>query len=136
MPHYGETSRKRLSTCSLNLQKVFNEVIKHIDCTIVEGVRSKEDQNEYFEKGKSRVVWPDGKHNVESPGELCEAVDAGPYINGAISWKKDHCLYFAGVVMGIALMMGIKLRWGGDWDMDHEPITDQEFQDLVHFEEV
>jgi peptidoglycan L-alanyl-D-glutamate endopeptidase CwlK len=30
--------------------------------------------------------------------------------------------------------LGVKLRWGGNWDRDGEPVTDQDFQDLVHFE--
>lgn len=30
--------------------------------------------------------------------------------------------------------LGIDIRWGGNWDMDGEPVTDQNFQDLVHFE--
>jgi hypothetical protein len=30
--------------------------------------------------------------------------------------------------------VGVMIRWGGNWDMDGEPITDQDFQDLVHFE--
>jgi hypothetical protein len=29
--------------------------------------------------------------------------------------------------------MGIKIRWGGDWDMDTET-KDNNFDDLVHFE--
>ncbi len=57
-----------------------------------------------------------------------------PYLNGGVSWDSRHCLYFAGLVMGIAKQMDIEIRWGGDWDRDNEPVTDQEFQDLVHFE--
>jgi len=36
----------------------------------------------------------------------------------------------------VGKMLEVDLRWGGNWDMDGEPITDQDFQDLVHFEEV
>jgi peptidoglycan L-alanyl-D-glutamate endopeptidase CwlK len=35
--------------------------------------------------------------------------------------------------MGIAAKMGIKIRWGGDWDRDEE-LHDQTFFDLPHFE--
>ena len=39
----------------------------------------------------------------------------------------------AGFVMGIANTVGIKLRWGGDWDKDTE-LKDNKFNDLGHFE--
>lgn len=129
MPSFGKTSRERLSTCHPAIQKVFNEVIKHFDCTIVEGHRPKEKQDEYYPK-KSKVQWPNSKHNSEPS----EGIDACPYINGSLSWDRTHCLYFAGFVLGVASQMGIRMRWGGDWDMDNEAVTDQEFQDLVHFE--
>jgi len=29
--------------------------------------------------------------------------------------------------------MGMKIRWGGDWDMDTQT-KDNKFDDLVHFE--
>ena len=54
---------------------------------------------------------PKNKHNAEEP-ELSKAVDVAPY---PIDWNdKERFYYFAGVVMGIAIQMGIPLRWGGD----------------------
>jgi len=127
---FGATSKTRLSGCDARLRAVFNRVVEIADCAIIEGHRPKERQDEYFALGKSKLPWPDGKHNrVPS-----EAVDAAPWINGEISWDRRHCLFFAGIVIGVAEMMGIKIRWGGDWDSDREPVTDQDFQDLVHFE--
>lgn len=130
MPKFGQTSKERLSTCSEPLQIIFNKVITIIDCSIVEGHRPKAEQNRYFDMGKSRVQWPNGKHN----GSPSRAVDAAPFINGRISWNEKHCLYFAGIVIATAYFLKIPIRWGGDWDRDNEPITDQDFQDLVHFE--
>ena len=130
MPTFGKRSRERLETCHGNLQTVFNRVIEIIDCSVVEGYRDEETQNRYFNEGKSKVKYPNGKHN-RNPSD---GIDVCPYINGSLSWDARHCLFFAGIVIGISEMMGIKLRWGGDWDMDGEPVTDQEFQDLVHFE--
>ena len=76
------------------------------------------------------MKWPDGKHN-KMPSE---AVDVVPYINGKASWDKLHCCVLAGIVLACAVRLGESVRWGGNWDMDGEPITDQDFQDLVHFE--
>ena len=130
MPHFGKTSKRRLETCHQDLQDLFDEVITVVDCSIIEGHRSQEKQDTYYYDGKSKVRWPYGKHN----GDPSEAVDAAPYLNNAISWNKYHCIYLAGIVMGIASQMKIPIRWGGDWDGDKEPITDQDFQDLVHYE--
>ena len=136
MPRYSMKSATKLATCHMDLQLVFCRVIETFDHTIVEGHRGKERQDEYFAEGKSRKRWPEGKHN----GDPSEAVDAAPYINSDISWDRRHCLHFAGYVLGIAEEMrrrgeiSSKIRWGGDWDMDNEAMTDQGFQDLVHFE--
>lgn len=130
MPNFNTTSAERLASCDVRLQNLFNEVVKTFDCTIIEGHRTKEKQNEYFEQGKSKLRWPEGKH-CSDPSK---AVDVAPYINGKPSWDSRHCLYFAGYVMATAKNMGISVRWGGDWDMDNEAMTDQTFQDLLHYE--
>ncbi len=67
-------------------------------------------------------------------GEKAKAVDAEPFINGKISYNHKHCCYLTGQVQGIGRSMGINIRWGGNWEQDGEPVTDQDFQDLVHYE--
>jgi peptidoglycan L-alanyl-D-glutamate endopeptidase CwlK len=130
MPKFGTASTERLATTDPRLQKLFNEVIKTFDCTVIEGHRTKEKQNEYFAAGKSKLKWPEGKHCADPS----LAADVAPYINGKTSYNTNHCLYFAGYVMGTAQQLGIKIRSGYDWDMDNEVITDQSFNDGVHFE--
>ncbi len=125
-----------LSSCDNRLQDLFKHVLGLglMDITITEGRRSRELQNRYFESGLSKVRWPHSKHNVLNPGDLAKAVDAAPCINGKVSWEKAHCIHMAGLVLATAKLMGIEIRWGGNWDRDGEPVTDQDFQDLVHFE--
>jgi len=130
----GKRSIANRNTCNSNVQKVINKSIDLdiMDFTVVQGHRGQEEQDKYYYEGKSRVKWPNGKHN-KYPSE---AADIAPYINGDISWNKIHCVHLAGIVLAVAEMQGVKLRWGGNWDMDYEPVTDQDFQDLVHYEEV
>jgi hypothetical protein len=79
------------------------------------------------------VQWPDGKHNTEEPDGLSEAVDAAPY---PIDWNnRERFVYFAGIVIGVGAEMGIKIRWGGDWNRDND-LKNQTFFDLPHFEVV
>ena len=114
MPYFGNKSKRNLKTCDRRLRKIFNEVIKHVDCTVLEGHRSQERQDKLYDEGKTKVKFPNGRHNKY----LSLAVDVTP---------------FAGVVIGIARSMGIKLRWGGDWDQDFL-VQDNSFDDFPHFE--
>jgi len=141
MPKFGKVSKRRLITCDPLLQVVANEVVKYFDCTVVCGKRSKTDQDEAFANKKSKVRWPNSKHNVaDSDGNetdgLSKGIDLAPYVVGkGIVWNPRSCCYLAGIVMYIAHLKGIKLRYGGDWDQDQD-LTDQQFNDLVHFEVV
>ena len=127
MPYFGKTSKKRLSTCDDRLQKVFNEVIKHVDCSVLEGHRSKDRQNKLYEEGKTKVKYPNGRHNRQPSS----AVDVTPY---PVDWKdRERQTLFAGFVIGVASQMGINLRWGGDWDQDFQ-VVDNRFDDFPHFE--
>jgi len=127
MYKYGKKSRSRLETCHPLLQLIFNEAIKVLDITILEGKRGEEKQNNFYHAGKSKLRYPQSKHNREPS----EAVDAAPY---PVDWNNlNRFYYMAGVIKGIAQKLGIPLRWGGDWDRDGD-ITDNKFQDLPHFE--
>jgi len=129
MPQFSRTSKARLATCHPDIQQVFNEVIKHFDCKILEGHRTKETQDKLFyaKPPRTQVKYPNSKHN-SSPSR---AVDVMPY---PLDWgDRERCSLFAGFVLGTATAMGITLRWGGDWDMDTE-VDDNRFDDLPHFE--
>lgn len=127
MPRFGNASRRNLQTCDVKLQRIFEEVVKHLDCTVLCGHRGQKEQDEAYKSGRSKVKWPDGKHN-SNPSR---AVDVAPY---PIDWSDTaRFYYFAGYVMNEARNQGIKLRFGGDWDSDTE-VSDESFRDLVHFE--
>ena len=127
MYKFGSRSRKHLVTLDERLQKVLNEVIKYVDCSIIEGHRSAERQNKLFEEGRTKVKYPNGRHN-SNPSR---AVDVVPY---PIDWDdRERFHLFAGFVIGIAQSMGIRLRWGGDWNMNFE-VDDNNFDDFPHFE--
>ena len=127
MPRFGKKSKERLVTCEKDLQMLFNEVIRYVDCSVLEGHRGKDRQNSLYEDGKTKVRYPNGRHNA-SPS--C-AVDVVPY---PVDWKdRERMTLFAGFVLGIASQMGMKIRWGGDWDRDFE-VQDNKFDDFPHFE--
>ena len=127
MPYFSNKSKANLETCEPELQDIFNTVIEWFDCTILEGHRGEERQNQLCDEGKSQVRYPNSKHN-STPSR---AVDVIPY---PIDWEdRERMTFFAGWVMAIAKMQGTALRWGGDWDKDTQ-VKDNSFDDLVHFE--
>ena len=129
MAKFGRRSRENLSTCHEDLQKVFNEVIKHVDCSILEGHRDERTQDRYYEEGKTKVRYPMGRHNSKPS----RAVDVVPY---PVDWDdRERFHLFGGFVLGMARGMGITLRWGGDWNMNFE-VDDIKFDDFPHFEVV
>jgi hypothetical protein len=119
MPKFSNRSKSRLDTCHPDLIKLFNEVIKHVDCSILEGYRGEARQNILFEAGKSKAKFPKSKHNSDPS----RATDVMPY---PIDWDNlARINHFAGIVKGIAIGMDINIKWGGDF---------KSFFDGPHFE--
>jgi hypothetical protein len=130
---FSKVSLERLESCHPALQMLFRKVIIVFDCSILAGHRGEEEQNQLYPR-KTRCRWPDSKHN-RIPSV---AIDAAPYYieRPHIRWDKESLTrwyYFAGIVKGIAIIRGISIRWGGDWDRDTY-VRDQKFNDLPHFE--
>ena len=115
MAKFGKTSKERLATSDKRLQKVFNEVIKYVDCSVLEGYRNEERQNKLFDEGKSKVKYPRGRHNSYPS----HAIDVTPY---PVDWNdRERQTLFAGFVIGIARSMDIKVK-------------DNTFDGFPHFE--
>ena len=123
MPRFGRRSKQRLKGVDAKLINVANELIKLMDVTVIEGLRSQERQNELVSQGKSKTKF--GKHVAG------KALDLAPY---PIDWNdRERFHYMGGLIRGIGHSLGVKIRWGGDWDSDGE-IKDNAFDDLVHVE--
>ena len=119
MYKYSRSSKRKLSTCHPDLQRIFNEVIKYMDVTIVYGYRGKDIQNRLYNSGFSKLKFPESKHN-KTPSL---AVDVAPW---PTLWTDEKLFYqLYGIVKVISEMLDIKIRWGGHW---------KSFPDLAHFE--
>ena len=127
MPRFSKTSLSRLEACHTDLQRLFNEVIKHVDCTVLCGRRGQEEQDALFQSGQSKLQYPHSKHNADPS---C-AVDVVPY---PIDWEDLRRFdRFAAYVMGVADKMGIDIEWGGTWtDCPTDKVA--KFYDAPHFQ--
>lgn len=123
MSKFSQKSLDRLEGVDDRLRALAFKAVQVQDLTVLEGVRSMEKQKQLFRDGKSKTL--DSKHLSG------KAIDIAPY---PIDWQdRERFYHLAGIIKGIAYELGIKIRWGGDWDSDND-FKDQTFDDLVHFE--
>jgi peptidoglycan L-alanyl-D-glutamate endopeptidase CwlK len=123
MAKLGAGSLAKLGECHPDLQRVVRLAVElmppDIDCTVLCGWRGKLDQQRAFRDGKSKLQWPESRHNSIP----AEAVDLAPY---PIDWNdRAAFVLLASYVLAAASDLGIRVSWGGHW---------RGFPDLPHFE--
>lgn len=134
---WGMRSLRELETVCHELRVLAHAVLVDIDCSVIEGHRGEAEQNRYLAEGKTQLSWPHSLHNADPS----RAIHLMPY---PIDWGSSgtaaqrskaisRLYYFGGWVVKTGKILGYRIRWGGDWDEDHDP-RDQSFDDLVHFE--
>lgn len=151
MSEFGRSSRAKLNTCHPELQRVADVVIQEMDHTIIYGWRSEQIQMALYKAGKSTKAFG-SKHNhvlairknlVAASGDpwtsamlpgvkQSNAIDVAPW---PIDWKNiNRFRLLAGLYLGVAVALGIKLRWGGDWDRDFSELDEKGLRDFGHLE--
>jgi peptidoglycan LD-endopeptidase CwlK len=129
MHQWSNSSKSRLARVHPAIVRVLNETLPLQDCTVIYGARTPEEQKKLFDQGLSRTLH--SKHFINPHDGYAHAVDIAPY---PIDWENSKRFYYlAGLIMAKADCLHVKLRWGGNWDMD-EDFDDQSFMDLAHFE--
>jgi hypothetical protein len=119
MAKFSQVSKERLATCDHRLQELMNDVIQHVDISILCGYRGKEDQDKACAAGNSKAPFPTSRHNC-SPSQ---AVDVAPF---PIDWNDlKRFKELGALVKERAAVLGIPIEWGGDW---------KKFVDLPHYQ--
>lgn len=123
----GTKSKERLFTCHPHLQMIAKAAIKRINFTVLCGYRGPTEQNDAFERGTSKLRFPNSKHNRQPSW----AMDLAPW---PIDWSDiDRFKALAGIVLDEAKKANVKIRWGADWNRDGD-WRDEKFRDWPHFE--
>lgn len=142
---FSEESLSKLRECHEDLQKIHALAITRsdVDYKIIEGYRSPARQQSLYLQGKTKIdgVTRKGKHNY-NPSMATDIIVWHPdkAVREKIMYNPNYLSYIAGVMDSCAKELKERgeithdLRWGGNWDDDGEIITDQAFDDLVHFE--
>lgn len=116
MYQLGSKSRSKLQGVHPHLVMVVERAIEisEQDFTVLEGLRSKERQQELYNTGKSKTL--NSRHLTG------HAVDLAPW---PISWDWDKFYPIADAMKQAADELGIDIEWGGDW---------KSFPDGPHFQ--
>lgn len=116
---FGKKSLEQRATLHTDLQKVVDETAKTFNCTILCGHRNEEGQNRAFAEGKSKLKWPNSRHN-STPSQ---AVDIVPF---PCNWTAlEEFREMSKHVKEAAKTVGVEIEWGGEW---------ANFKDYPHFQ--
>lgn len=107
-----------------------------VDFKVLEGVRTKERQAELYAQGRTKtgsvVTWTmNSRHFIDKSTGYGHAVDLLP---APYDWK-DLANFdaVAKAMFAAADELGVKIRWGADWDMDGN-LRERGETDSPHFE--
>lgn len=142
MYNFARSSIKMMEDAHEDLKIICYEVkkISKIDFDISCVFRSSSEQNKKFKQGKSKIdgIINKGKHN-KKPSEAADIYCYKDHQSKA-SYTVHQMAYIAGLFDAVAYYLynsskiSHLIRWGGNWDQDGIIITDQDFDDLPHFE--
>lgn len=134
----GKQSKERLKGVNPDLVRVVELAIKKSkqDFMVLEGVRTPARQKELYAQGRTKpgqvVTWTlTSNHFVNKTTGFGHAVDLVPY---PVDWndlKKFDAI--AEAMFAAAKELGVRLRWGADWDQDGKRRERGE-SDSPHFE--
>lgn len=105
----GARSLSRLQGVHPDLVKVVQRAIQltPVDFTVLEGLRTLEQQKKYLAEGKSLTL---KSRHLDG-----HAVDLAPFVSGAVSWEWQYFHQIAAAMKRAATELEIPLEWGGDW---------------------
>ncbi len=114
----GKASLRNLGGVDKDLQAIVHRVIEisKVDFSVVEGMRTIEEQKALVDAGKS---WTLDSYHLKG-----KAVDIYPWANGATSHDPEHYKKIAKAMFRASQELGVVLEWGGFWnekqlDMPH-----------------
>lgn len=121
MPKLSAASQRRLDGAHPLLRKLFTEVARDANITILDSQRGRAAQERAFALGNSRAHFGDSAHNWRP----ALALDVVPY---PIDWTDFGRFKVLGALVTVkAKAMGIPISWGGRWtklkDYPHYELT-------------
>lgn len=134
----SKASLQKLEGVHPSLVAVVKEALKisEVDFRVIEGVRTPERQKELYAQGRTKpgaiVTWTlNSNHFVSKATGYGHAVDLLP---APYDWKdKANFRAVAKAMLAAAKNVGVKIRWGADWNMNNV-LEEKGETDFPHFE--
>ncbi len=129
---FGKGSLNKLGECDVRLQQIAMKAIETspVDFGITCGHRDKVEQDRCCAMGLSKTPYPTSRHNAYP----ARAFDFAVYDGAKIDWNDEASFrQVAHHILAVGKEMGVKLRWGGDFNRDGNETNDK-FVDLPHIE--
>ncbi len=124
MYSFGRKSKEVLATCHPDIQLLLNRVIQKIDFSVIEGIRTVETQQKYYNEKKTqldginKLSW----HQDRFGDGLSRAVDIVAYADGKQQWENSELYRKLAKHMFNEWQKLIqegtvkhRLEWGGNW---------------------
>lgn len=130
MPVLGAKSLGKLEGVDARLVEVVKLAITFTkqDFSVVYGLRTQAEQDALYAQGRTKpgkkVTWV--RHSKHTEGKAVDLMAYPP------SWDGHLYLAIRDTMMTAAKELGVKVRWGGDWNGDG--VTERGETDLGHFE--
>ena len=116
MPNWSKKSAERLATCDTDLIRLFDEVLKVRNCSVLDGHREQERRDLAYAEKVSKVKWPNSGHS-KVPSVAADVIF---YPFNQNSWDdREKFMFFRGIVYGVASQLNIKLKKTIQWDLPH-----------------
>ena len=136
MNHLGKRSLTRLHKVHPKLAAcvALAVTISQVDFTVSETIRSVERQNELY-YGTPKKTWTLNSQHLLKDDGFGYAVDLAPLKKGGgLDW--DKCSEVKDAMFKAAEILGIRLRWGGDWNQNGSSADEHQrgSYDGPHFE--
>lgn len=120
---FSNESIAMLQGVDSRLVRICELALQVMDFKVVDGVRTLDEQRINVARGKS---WTMNSKHLDGL-----AVDLAPW---PVNWKDTEVFcVLAGVMKAAAHTIGVKLRWGGDWNSNNSTV-DERSRDYGHFE--
>lgn len=127
MPQFSAGSLAHLRLADARLQSLAHAVITYMDHSVLCAYRGKQEQDAAYAAGKSKVRWPNSKHNINPS----RAIDVAPY---PIDWNDEvRFARLMGHYERVAYEQGIRIRLGLDFNGNGRS-NDERFLDFPHIE--
>lgn len=116
---------ERLDGIDQRLRAVVIEAASHLhfDVQVIEGRRTLERQKELYAQGRNGDPRPKVTWTLASPHIEGRAVDLAPLQpDGSLNWN-DAASFdkLAAAMFDACKVVGVRIRWGADWDQDGKP---------------